>query len=143
MLVPYAGKERAGYELAQPRVKPSSDAKMLRKALRTLLARSGCTTKERAEILFKINPNLARAIADLAREKTLTPTMTRRQNQVKWFIEDFFNKHGIAPTYSEIGEAIGVSKVAAFNLVKRMEERGIVRLMAHRSRSIVLVKEAA
>lgn len=97
--------------------------------------------QERADRIIAVSPALAREIA--RRFRTEPAGLTRKQTKALEFIKDFHAKHGLAPTFREMAEALGIQPSAAFYMVHRLEERGHVHMLSNRSRSIVLVEEAA
>lgn len=99
------------------------------------------TLKMRAQRIVKESPALAKAIA--LELQTDRPGLTPKQLKAIEFIRDFRAKSGLSPTYDEAAEALCVSKTAAYNLIGRLHERGFVKIMHNRSRSIELVEEAA
>ena len=141
MLVSYAGREPRLYHKAQSKNpdKPRNAPRALKRALKAAFAADGCTSKERAEVILSLSRRTANEIARIIREEDRKET--KRQSQARWFVEDFFEKHGKSPTYSELGEALGISKVAAFKLIHRMGDSVIVEFMNNRSR--LIVQEAA
>lgn len=99
------------------------------------------TLKMRARRIVKESPALAKAIA--LELQTDRPGLTPKQLKAIEFIREFKAKTDLAPTYDETAEALCVSKTAAYNLIVRLHERGFVRIMPNRSRSIELVEECA
>ena len=68
---------------------------------------------------------------------------TPRQVETIAFIRAYREKHGISPTLAEIGSAMGVSKVSAFENVAALRAKGmIVITKAHRTRNIRLAGDA-
>lgn len=64
--------------------------------------------------------------------------LTRAQNDVLNVVIEY---HGISPTYAEIGEELGIGKVAVCGHVSELERKGwIFRASKHASRSIVLIE---
>jgi DNA-binding MarR family transcriptional regulator len=57
------------------------------------------------------------------KKKELTPA----QSKVLEFIKLFYAKHGIMPTYQEIGAGTGTTDSSAYQTVARLEERGWLR----------------
>lgn len=97
--------------------------------------------QERAKRIVAVSPALAREIVKQYRHEPVG--LTKRQANALQFLKDFHDKHGIAPTFRETAEALGVAPSAAFNMVHRLEERGHIQLMSNRCRSIVLREDAA
>ena len=119
--------------------KPRNAPKALKRALKATFATDGCTSKERAQIILSLSRRTANEIARIISEENRRET--KRQKQARWFVEDFFERHGKSPTYSELGDALGICKVAAFKLIHRMNDSIILEFMNNRSR--LIVQEAA
>lgn len=67
--------------------------------------------------------------------------LTRAQNDVLNVVIEYRSSHGISPTYAEIGEELGIGKVAVCGHVSELERKGwIFRASKHASRSIVLIE---
>lgn len=67
--------------------------------------------------------------------------LTRMQLNVLRAIIEYRSSHGISPTYTEIGQSLGISKVSVFGHVAALERKGwIFRASKHASRSIVLME---
>lgn len=77
-------------------------------------------------------------------EDLRTP-LTKQMRAVKDFIEDFMVVHdGMSPTFAEIAKGIGLkSKSGAHRLVTDLEERGHVRRLTYRARSIQIVEHVS
>ncbi len=69
--------------------------------------------------------------------------LTRRQFEARQAIEKFVSEHGIAPSYKEIGAALGVSPESANKLVDCLERRGHISRKRGQARSLVLIPMAA
>jgi repressor LexA len=66
-------------------------------------------------------------------------SLTRTQANALAFIAHGIAENGLAPSYEEIGVALGLaSKSAVHRLVKCLEERGAIRRMPGRARAIEL-----
>ncbi len=66
--------------------------------------------------------------------------LTKQQRRLLDFIEEYINQHQYSPNYDEMKEAMGVgSKNGIFHLVKALIERGWIKNIPNRSRSISLV----
>lgn len=64
--------------------------------------------------------------------------LTPRQRQGLDFITGYIAAHGYSPSYTEIATALNLkSRSGTFRVVMELEERGKVRTIAGRSRSIV------
>lgn len=71
--------------------------------------------------------------------------MTPRQKDLLEFIRSYSSESGgIAPSYDEMKNAIGVASKSGINrLVCGLEERGLIRRLKQRERSIVVVGASA
>lgn len=69
--------------------------------------------------------------------------LTTRQRQIFDYIKTYFGKYGYAPTYEEIGRAVGLSSTATiFTHIKTLERKGYIRREKGVSRGIeILVEE--
>lgn len=66
--------------------------------------------------------------------------LTSQQKALLDFIDDFINQNGFSPSYDEMREALGLhSKSGVHMLVKALEERGFIRRLPNRARSIEVV----
>jgi len=96
--------------------------------------------EERAARLIAVSPALAR---EIARRVSAEPSgLTERQAKALAFLKGFQAEHGVAPTYTETAEALGVSRTAAFNMIHRLEKRGHIRMLSNQCRSITIVEAA-
>ncbi len=68
--------------------------------------------------------------------------VTKRQHEVILFIQDHLKAHGYPPTIREIGSHFSFSVKAAFDHVKALEKKGILRCNENRSRAIEIIHEA-
>ncbi len=69
--------------------------------------------------------------------------LTPRQIACREAIENFFRENKCAPTYIELGKALGITCVSAANLVARLESRGHLIRTRGAARSLTLVPMAA
>ncbi|MFH1417197.1 MAG: transcriptional repressor LexA, partial [Planctomycetota bacterium] len=67
-----------------------------------------------------------------------TRPATPRQVEILTFVRDYSHKHGFSPTYDEIAERFGISKVTVFEHLTTLEERGLLRREKHKARSLRL-----
>jgi repressor LexA len=65
--------------------------------------------------------------------------LTERQNEILDFIKLFIKKHNYPPTLREIGEAFAISSKGAYDHIKALEKKGIIRCGKGRSRAIEIV----
>lgn len=72
----------------------------------------------------------------------MNPTgMTPRQLQLMVFVQRYVAEHGYSPTCREIAAGIGIRAASHVHyLILALEERGLVRHLPGRSRSIVLTE---
>lgn len=69
--------------------------------------------------------------------------LTKRQAQVLYFIRQFMQENGSAPTQREIADAIGCSSVNAATIhLQALEKKGALSIRPGRSRGIVLNSNA-
>lgn len=66
--------------------------------------------------------------------------ITPRQLAILRVIRDFRRKHGYAPTLQELADRFGVSKVTIFEHLTVLEEKGLLRRLKHRARSVELTR---
>lgn len=70
--------------------------------------------------------------------------LTRVQSEALAFIEGYVAEHGYSPSFSEIKEAMGLASKASVNrLMNNLEDRGRIRRISGRARSIEVVEETA
>lgn len=67
--------------------------------------------------------------------------LTRRQKQLYDFVSDFVERNGYSPSYQEIGDGLGLTSLATVHKhISNLEEKGLLKRGANRSRSIDLLK---
>jgi repressor LexA len=67
--------------------------------------------------------------------------LTRRQKQLYDFVSEFVESNGYSPSYQEIGDGLGLSSLATVHKhISNLEEKGLLKRGANRSRSIDLLK---
>jgi repressor LexA len=67
--------------------------------------------------------------------------LTRRQKELYDFLSKFVEENGYSPSFQEIGEGLGLSSLATVHKhISNLEEKGLLRRGANRSRSIDLLK---
>jgi len=64
--------------------------------------------------------------------------LTSKQNEIVRFIWTYRRTHGIAPTLSEIAEALGVSKITVHEHIGLLEKKGAIKKEKYQSRSLTL-----
>jgi len=69
--------------------------------------------------------------------------LTPKQKQVLEFVEAYIADRGLAPTYEEIGEAVGTCKVTVLAHLQQLEKKGLIRRVPYASRAIELCGERA
>jgi SOS-response transcriptional repressor LexA len=68
--------------------------------------------------------------------------LTRRQADTLAFIRGFVDRNGFSPNFDEIMDAVGMaSKSNVHRLLEALEERGAIRRVKHRARSIEIVRD--
>ena len=67
--------------------------------------------------------------------------LTRKQHQLLTFINERLNATGVAPSFDETKEALGLkSKSGIHRLITGLEERGFIRRLAHRARALEVLR---
>ncbi len=67
--------------------------------------------------------------------------LTRKQHQLLTFINERLNVTGVAPSFDEMKEALGLkSKSGIHRLITGLEERGFIRRLAHRARALEVLR---
>lgn len=67
--------------------------------------------------------------------------LTKKQIQLLSYINDKIQENGVAPSFDEMKDALGLkSKSGIHRLVGALEERGFLRRMANRARALDVVK---
>lgn len=70
--------------------------------------------------------------------------LTKQQLDCLNFIKAFLNEHGFAPSYQEINDAFGLhSKSSVYRLMRALCDRGYIRQLPNRARSLEVVDHAA
>ncbi len=68
--------------------------------------------------------------------------LTRKQLQLLEFIRDYMAREGIAPSFDEMKDALGLrSKSGVHRLVSALEERGFLRRLPHRARGLEIIRQ--
>lgn len=80
---------------------------------------------------------------DGAQSGQIVRSVTPKQAKALAFIREYISKHGCAPSYQEIGDAMGiVSKSGVHRLVHGLVERGHLSLLPGHWRTITLAERA-
>lgn len=67
--------------------------------------------------------------------------LTRKQHQLLTFINERLNATGVAPSFDEMKDALGLkSKSGIHRLITGLEERGFIRRLAHRARALEVLR---
>ena len=67
--------------------------------------------------------------------------LTRKQHELLTFVNEALETTGIAPSYDEMKDAVGLkSKSGIHRLITALEERGFIRRLPHRARAVEVVK---
>ena len=65
--------------------------------------------------------------------------LTKRQKEIYDFIQDYEKDHGVAPSYRDIGKALGMSSSATVSdHIKALESKGVLRKGFNQIRSLEL-----
>jgi repressor LexA len=67
-------------------------------------------------------------------------TLTVRQKEVLDFISSYIEQHAYPPTIREIAERFAISVKGAYDHVKALEKKGVLRLGENRSRALELLQ---
>lgn len=69
--------------------------------------------------------------------------LTQKQFKLLKFIEEYLNKNGLAPSYDEMKEGIGIkSKSGIHALISSLEERGYLKRLPNKARAIDIIRAA-
>jgi repressor LexA len=67
--------------------------------------------------------------------------LTEKQHQLLMFIDERLSASGVAPSFEEMKNALGLhSKSGVHRLVKALEERGFIRRLPHRARALEILR---
>jgi repressor LexA len=67
--------------------------------------------------------------------------LTRKQHQLLLFIHQHLGEHGVAPSFDEMKDALGLrSKSGIHRLITALDERGFIRRLAHRARAVEILR---
>lgn len=67
--------------------------------------------------------------------------LTRKQQELLFFINDRLNEGGVSPSFDEMKDALGLkSKSGIHRLITGLEERGFIRRLAHRARALEVLR---
>jgi len=133
-------------------------------SVKVIAHRLGCTKKMRtvrtineaiycrARDFIRRHPTLAteigRQVAELSGSSAVTKTdrlaMTARQKEVFDFIAKYTAEQGgVSPSFDEIKDYVGLrSKSGVHRIITALEERGLIRRLENRARSIVPAEAA-
>lgn len=73
-----------------------------------------------------------------SRSRKSTHPATPRQTEILTYVRDYVHRLGYSPTYEEIADEFGISKVTVFEHLGTLEERGLLRREKHKARSLRL-----
>ena len=66
------------------------------------------------------------------------PVLSERQQRILDFIEAYAERHGVSPSFREIGDAVGLKAISAVNYqVERLQEKGFLARRDRMPRTIV------
>jgi DNA-binding MarR family transcriptional regulator len=98
--------------------------------------------EEEARELIRARPGFAILVAELLAEPGKMPRagLTRRESEALSFIRAYgAASDGVSPSYAEIASAIGLkAKSGVHRIIVRLEERGHLRRLAGRARSLAV-----
>lgn len=67
--------------------------------------------------------------------------LTRKQQELLFFINDRLNEGGVSPSFDEMKDALGLkSKSGIHRLITGLEERGFIRRLPHRARALEVLR---
>ncbi|MDJ0948442.1 MAG: transcriptional repressor LexA [Alphaproteobacteria bacterium] len=67
--------------------------------------------------------------------------LTRKQNELLLYINDYLSKTGTSPSFDEMKDALGLkSKSGIHRLITGLEERGFIRRLPHRARALEVLR---
>ena len=67
--------------------------------------------------------------------------LTRKQYELLMYIQDRLAVSGVSPSFEEMKEALGLkSKAGIHRLITGLEERGLIRRLAHRARALEIIR---
>ena len=67
--------------------------------------------------------------------------LTRKQNELLLYINDYLSKEGLSPSFDEMKDALGLkSKSGIHRLISGLEERGFIRRLPHRARALEVLR---
>ena len=70
--------------------------------------------------------------------------LTRKQHELLTYIQDRLQDTGVSPSFEEMKEALALkSKSGVHRLISALEERGLIRRLPNRARSIEVIDEPA
>ncbi len=70
--------------------------------------------------------------------------LTKRQRALLDFVNDFTAREGQPPSYEQMAAGVGLrSKSGVFRLMAKLEERGAIRRLPYRARSIEVIDDRA
>lgn len=95
---------------------------------------------ETAAQIVRDHPAVARAVVRMMKKSEPRAGLTARMRELLEFIEAYHDQKQIMPSYDEMREAVGLaSKAGVHRLITSLEERGHVRRIYHKARSLELV----
>lgn len=94
----------------------------------------------RPDLLRQVLDSIDEAPKDAVRLRT---GMTPKQKELLDFIKSYSGRNGYCPSYDDMMKALGLrSKSGIHRMVYALKERGYVRLLPNRARSIELTRAA-
>lgn len=69
-------------------------------------------------------------------------TLTPRQLQLVDFVRDYTAENRVSPTYQQIADKLGVSKVTVVCHVEELERKRVIKRRKHASRSLEIIQDS-
>ena len=70
-------------------------------------------------------------------------TLTPRQLAILQFIRDYRRSRGYSPTMQEVADELGITKVTVFEHIGKLADKGLIRRLAYRARSLELTSSVS
>ena len=67
--------------------------------------------------------------------------LTGKQSKLLAALKGYIDDNSMSPTYAELAEILGKSPKAIHQMVAQLEERGYIRSLPGRARSIIMVED--
>lgn len=96
------------------------------------------TLRQQAEAWIAVEPELCAEVCKVFAERA-PMGMTQYQKRVFEFIKSYKTERGVVPSYREIGARLSLQKSRVHYIVKGLEQRGFIRRLPGRERSIQII----